>query len=202
MLQKAFITATQLHSNQTRKDSNLPYIIHPMRIVDKLYKNGHNDETILTAAILHDVLEDCNVDKQYLIDNFNQQVADIVEECSNLSKMNKLDFSFSILNKSKECQIIKAFDKLDNIDDFNNYGNFYTAQYILTEFPIIINYCRMFDDLKIFGKIVEMYKSYVGEAVQFNFYLYALQKPLNCDMMRIDIEHTLKELKKYVKNKK
>lgn len=50
--------ATWCHRRQRRKQSGLPYIFHPARVAALLWRCGHRDAHLLTAAWLHDVVED------------------------------------------------------------------------------------------------------------------------------------------------
>ncbi len=59
-LTKAATFAAKKHTRQKRKGANSePYINHPLEVADLLSRVGKiEDCDILTAAILHDVLED------------------------------------------------------------------------------------------------------------------------------------------------
>jgi len=50
--------ATRAHAHQVRQGSELPYIVHPARVVTTLRDVGVTDADILAAAWLHDVVED------------------------------------------------------------------------------------------------------------------------------------------------
>lgn len=58
--------ATELHKNQT-DHSGKPYILHPGRVVANLLRiwPEADDDTII-AAWLHDTIEDCGIDADYL----------------------------------------------------------------------------------------------------------------------------------------
>ncbi len=55
---RAVFLAAHLHAGQTRKSGG-PYIVHPLAVAWKLVHCGVEDDGILAAALLHDVLEDC-----------------------------------------------------------------------------------------------------------------------------------------------
>lgn len=57
---KAISIANRAHRYQTRKFSGLPYIVHPMEVMNTLVVAGVVNEKTLAAAILHDVIEDCH----------------------------------------------------------------------------------------------------------------------------------------------
>ena len=85
-VKKAFEYAKTLHSGQTRQ-SGEPYIVHPLNVACILAEM-HADGDTLCAALLHDTLEDCNISKEDIAYNFNQDVANLVDGVTKLSKMN------------------------------------------------------------------------------------------------------------------
>ena len=60
MVQKAIDFATKVHEGQYRKGTDRPYIVHPME-VGKIVSTMTQDEEIISAAILHDTIEDTGV---------------------------------------------------------------------------------------------------------------------------------------------
>jgi (p)ppGpp synthase/HD superfamily hydrolase len=50
--------ASYKHRFQRRKNEDVPYINHPIEVADFLTKAGVTDYEILSAAILHDTVED------------------------------------------------------------------------------------------------------------------------------------------------
>ena len=74
---KAIKFAVDAHGDTTRKGKNRLYILHPieaMTIVASLTE----DEDVLAAAVLHDVVEDAGVTKEELRKAFGDRVADLV----------------------------------------------------------------------------------------------------------------------------
>jgi len=59
--------ATNAHGEQRRKYTPEPYIVHPIRVM-KLCAEYTDKITILCAALLHDVLEDTEVDEKQMRD--------------------------------------------------------------------------------------------------------------------------------------
>ncbi len=57
--------ASKAHEGQTRKYENQPFIVHPIRVME-LCREYTEDITILSAALLHDVLEDTEVSEDDL----------------------------------------------------------------------------------------------------------------------------------------
>lgn len=81
---KAYEIAKTLHGNQTRKDGT-PYISHPVEVALILANQGF-DEDVVSAALLHDVVEDCNYTIKDIKDNFNSTVSNLVDAVSAINK--------------------------------------------------------------------------------------------------------------------
>jgi myo-inositol-1(or 4)-monophosphatase len=54
---RALVLAALVHEGVPRKGTVVPYFIHPVHVAALLVRHGY-DDTIATAAVLHDVLED------------------------------------------------------------------------------------------------------------------------------------------------
>ncbi len=79
-MQDAVVFATQIHFGQWRDgDQALPYITHPLEVCGLLHRIGQvRDEVLLISAILHDVLEENPDAEEKLVDQFGEQVGNIV----------------------------------------------------------------------------------------------------------------------------
>ena len=75
--QKALNLSLTAHDGQTRK-SGEPYIVHPI-LVAAITAAFSNDETMVQAALLHDVVEDTSFDIEELELEFGNDVAHMVE---------------------------------------------------------------------------------------------------------------------------
>ena len=58
-IERALRVAFEAHEGQTRKGDPIPYVSHPVHVALLLARAGADDVT-LQAAILHDVVEDCD----------------------------------------------------------------------------------------------------------------------------------------------
>ena len=73
MVQKAIDFATKVHEGQYRKGTDRPYIVHPME-VGKIVSTMTQDEEIISAAILHDTIEDTGVTYEDLKQEFGTRL--------------------------------------------------------------------------------------------------------------------------------
>ena len=76
-LSKAIRFASWWHEGQLRKGSREAYITHPIEVISIL--NGMSaDRELMTAAALHDVVEDTDAEMEDIVWNFGYQVAALV----------------------------------------------------------------------------------------------------------------------------
>lgn len=118
MINKALLYAYNCHLGQTRKGTSLPYIIHPMEAM-LIVSRMTNDSDVLCAAILHDVVEDCDVTFFELSDSFNIRIAELVlcvtDEDVYPWKKRKEILLEKVNNSDEEVKIIFLADKLSNL---------------------------------------------------------------------------------------
>lgn len=77
LIHEAIIYATLKHESQKRKGTNIPYITHPMEVMQILTENRCSN-IIIAAGILHDVIEDAKADPSEIMDKFGENVLKIV----------------------------------------------------------------------------------------------------------------------------
>jgi len=82
---RIFATAAHAAVGQTRKYTGEPYIVHPMEVASIVEQAG-GTETMIAAALLHDVLEDTAVTFDLLVDQFGNEVADLVLWLTDVSR--------------------------------------------------------------------------------------------------------------------
>ncbi len=82
---KAYYFGAQAHSNQVRL-SGEAYICHPLSVA-LILAEMRLDANAITAAILHDVIEDTDVSKRKILLEFGKTVADLVDGVSKLTQL-------------------------------------------------------------------------------------------------------------------
>lgn len=73
------------HKGQVRRYTGEPYHVHPIEVAE-LLKEAQEPEDVQIAGLLHDVLEDCDVEYSTLALMFGVRVADIVQMVTDVSK--------------------------------------------------------------------------------------------------------------------
>lgn len=85
LVEKAYFVAKKAHEGQFRF-SGEPYIIHPISVAIILYNLGMDGES-MAAALLHDVVEDTDMTKENIQEDFGEDVANLVEGVTKLGKV-------------------------------------------------------------------------------------------------------------------
>jgi guanosine-3',5'-bis(diphosphate) 3'-pyrophosphohydrolase len=121
--------ATQAHSGQTRSDKS-PYITHPVRVAKNIeqYKKSHNLDALISAAYLHDTIEDTDTTFEDLEKMFGGLVASLVKELtSDKEKIKEMGKTEYLIHKMKGMTswalAIKLADRLDNVSDLKTAKN-------------------------------------------------------------------------------
>ena len=78
LVTSAVIFAAGLHDGMVRRGSSTPYIVHPMEAA-VIAASLTQDEEVIAAAVLHDVMEDCGISRAELRERFGERVASLVE---------------------------------------------------------------------------------------------------------------------------
>ena len=136
ILDKAIIFATKNHGGTTRKGGDIPYIVHPLE-AGIIASSITSDREIISAAILHDILEDTLVTSDELEKEFGERITQLVlsdtenkrndipaKDSWQIRKQETLDF---LIHAGKDEQIICLSDKLSNMraiyHDYNKFGD-------------------------------------------------------------------------------
>ncbi|MDP1559275.1 MAG: bifunctional (p)ppGpp synthetase/guanosine-3',5'-bis(diphosphate) 3'-pyrophosphohydrolase [Nitrosomonas sp.] len=122
-LRNAYAFSQGAHSGQFR-ESGEPYISHPLavaRILGKLRLDAHT----LTAALLHDVVEDTHISNAEISERFGATVAELVDGVSKLDKIESQtpadaqveNFRKMLLAMARDVRVIliKLADRLHNM---------------------------------------------------------------------------------------
>lgn len=120
MFEKAVIFATDAHTGQKRKGTHLPFIIHPLEVAS-IVAAMTKDEDMMCAAVLHDVVEDCeDVSIEEIRKEFGDKIASYVEQESEDKSKTWVErkgrtIEFLKNEASLNSKILAMGDKLANI---------------------------------------------------------------------------------------
>lgn len=121
-LLEAVSFAARAHRHQIRKDGTTPYVGHAFRvslIVRHVF--GIDDPAMLTAALLHDTIEDTTTDFDDLVKHFGREVADwvaLLTKDKRLPEEDREEAYFTGLARAPwQVQVCKMADLFDNVMD-------------------------------------------------------------------------------------
>ena len=107
-IQKAYSFAFYAHFGQKRRDGS-DYITHPVAVT-KILLELKMDPDSVCSALMHDVLEDCNVQKNNLAKIFGNDVAHIVDGVSKLGKIEAKSIPDNNANNLQKMALAMAND--------------------------------------------------------------------------------------------
>lgn len=130
---RALAFAARAHRDQFRKGTKdhpdnlgefigqgVPYIMHPAAVGMLLLEHGATDDGVV-AGILHDVIEDAQVDRALVEQEFGSRVAELVTAASEPDKSlpwlerKEHTINFLAATEDLEVKLIAAADKLHNV---------------------------------------------------------------------------------------
>ncbi len=120
-LLKALSIASIAHKDQKRKgDGGAPYINHLIEVASLLSEYAQiDDDGVLEAAILHDILEDTTIQKETLLKEFGERVLSYIQSVTDdktlsLSERRKAQLEH-ISAAPVEVKLIKLADHCSNV---------------------------------------------------------------------------------------
>ena len=123
VIDKAYKYAYEKHFGQKRLTGE-EYIIHPLNVAYILTRISADYET-LSAALLHDVVEDCGVSVSEIEENFGHNIAILVDGVTKINKLNLSGTTEALINNQRKILvglsedvrviIIKLADRLNNM---------------------------------------------------------------------------------------
>jgi guanosine-3',5'-bis(diphosphate) 3'-pyrophosphohydrolase len=144
--------AADKHRDQRRKNADAsPYINHPLAVATILANDGGvTDVDLLTAALLHDTVEDTATSQHEIRELFGDKVSDLVTEVTDdksLPKERRKQLQIENASHKSECaKQLKIADKICNVRDIDatspaNWDADRKAQYL--EWAVrVVDGCR------------------------------------------------------------
>lgn len=105
----------EAHRGQTRWDGR-PFQVHPVKVVEILESMGFGVIPMLCAGYLHDTIEDTNVTKQMIENEFGSEVADYVDELT-FKEGSDEKYWLQCSELSRSAKVIKIADIIANLGD-------------------------------------------------------------------------------------
>jgi (p)ppGpp synthase/HD superfamily hydrolase len=115
----ALVFAADRHAGQTRDSGGIPFVTHPVEVACLLHEAGYSDE-VVAAGVLHDVLEDTDVEHAELQNRFGDRVAGLVAAVSDDPSIEdeaerKAALRRQVAAAGEEAGVIFAADKVSKV---------------------------------------------------------------------------------------
>jgi (p)ppGpp synthase/HD superfamily hydrolase len=112
----ALAFAAERHAGQSRDIEGVPFVTHPVEVACLLHEAGYSDE-VVAAGVLHEVLEDTDVEREELASRFGEPVAGLVAAVSDDpsiedSAERKAALRRQVASSGEEARAIFAADKV------------------------------------------------------------------------------------------
>jgi (p)ppGpp synthase/HD superfamily hydrolase len=119
LLQSAAIFARDAHKGQVRDDGT-PFISHPIIVARIITLLAPDDENLIAAALMHDVIEDTDFTYADLLGQFGPDIANLVHEVTHEGQQDSKGFYFPRLHTQRGI-MLKFADRLSNLSDMDTW---------------------------------------------------------------------------------
>ena len=128
LVSEAIAFAVRAHDGMRRKKSDAPYILHPMEAA-VIVGTMTDDQNLIAAAALHDVVEDANITIGEIEKRFGKRVRELVESETEDKRVDlppeatwriRKEESLTILKNTEDIGVLMVWlgDKLANMRAF------------------------------------------------------------------------------------
>ena len=125
LVSEAIAFAVKAHDGMRRKKSDAPYILHPMEAA-VIVGTMTDDQNLIAAAALHDVVEDADITINEIEERFGKRVRELVESETEDKRENlppgdtwriRKEESLTVLKNTDDIGVLMVWlgDKLANI---------------------------------------------------------------------------------------
>ena len=179
-LDDAIRFATEAHSGQRRKIKNLPYIVHPLEALT-ICASLTDDEDVLCAAVLHDVVEDTTRTIEEVEDKFGPKVAMLVgSETENKRRDLPANLTWKIRKEETLERLRESNDRgvkaMWMADKLSNVRSFYSAYLVQGDsFWNMFNQKDKKEQAWFYKEIYKALKPYFDNTLAFQEYSQILQ---------------------------
>ena len=125
LVSEAIAFAAKAHDGMRRKKSDAPYILHPME-ASVIVGTMTNDQNLIAAAALHDVVEDTDITIEEIEEKFGKRVRELVQSETEDKRAElppaatwriRKEESLAVLKNTKDIGVLMVWlgDKLANM---------------------------------------------------------------------------------------
>ena len=124
LLDRAVVFAVRAHAGTERRGKGFPYIVHPLEAVG-IVATMTSDQELLSAAVLHDTVEDTDITLEQIRAEFGNRIASLVATETDMSvgemnleknwRIRKQAAIDRLASASRDAKIVALGDKLSNM---------------------------------------------------------------------------------------
>jgi GTP pyrophosphokinase len=219
IIKKAYYYAEKYHNGQKR-ESGEDYIVHPLT-VSYILASMHADHETLCAALLHDVIEDTKATYEDIKNEFNLEIANLVDGVTKFTHMNfnsrdeflatNIRRIIVSLREDARIVIIKLVDRLHNMKTIEYKKEERRKEIALQTLEIYVplayyigayqikseleNYCLMYLKPEIYGDLSKKLNSlYNSNKKMLHKMLTDTKKKLNSEGIKCNLEIRYKDI--------
>ena len=111
LVSEAIAFAVKAHDGMRRKKSEAPYILHPMEAA-VIVGTMTNDQNLIAAAALHDVVEDADITLEEVEERFGKRVRELVESETEDKRADLPPESTWRVRKEESLEVLKNTDDI------------------------------------------------------------------------------------------
>jgi myo-inositol-1(or 4)-monophosphatase len=111
LVSEAVVFAVKAHDGMRRKKSEAPYILHPMEAA-VIVGTMTDDQNLIAAAALHDVVEDAGITIDEIEERFGKRVRELVESETEDKRADLPPASTWRIRKEESLAVLKNTDDL------------------------------------------------------------------------------------------
>lgn len=119
-VKEATLFAKERHEGQKDNNDEVYFNIHLLRVRNAVMEFT-DDEDVICASVLHDIIEDTDTTYEELMQKFNKRIADLVMEVTHEGESDEHGYFFPRL-KTAEAIMIKLCDRASNISRMENWN--------------------------------------------------------------------------------
>lgn len=110
--------AVEAHEGQKRKRSDIPYIYHPLNMACHALSMGIQEDSVIAAILLHDVIEDCHkVESDLPVGAEAREIVTLLthEKVNGPEREVVMDAYYGAIATNPKAALVKCIDRCDNL---------------------------------------------------------------------------------------
>ena len=112
LVSEAIIFAAKAHDGMRRKKNKSPYILHPMEAA-VIVSTMTDDQEVIAAAALHDVVEDAGIKMETIEEVFGARVRELVQSETEDKRADRPPMETWKIRKEESLLVLKNTEDLD-----------------------------------------------------------------------------------------